>query len=379
MNPLVEYIASNKNWKEDLSSDPFNIFIRESEDKGYENMYLFSYNMPKSNMDHPITQVCRGIILDLTDESNPIVVCYPFDKFFNYNEPNAHEIDWKSASIQEKVDGSIMKLWYNNNLRDWVWSTNGTVNAMNTDLPTDAGPFATFGELAADTFSNMFSQFPSNILDEGDTYIFELTSKWNRVVVPYAETELTLLGVRNNATGQEYSAQGYSNYFKVPKVYNFNSFEEMTEAAAALPFDEEGYVVCDANFNRVKVKSLAYLQVHHLADNGNVSKDRMLTLIRTGEDGELLEYYPEYTEVFDDVRAVWNNHLSKVEEIKVAAAKLSAETENRKEFALAVQKMPKQMHGYFFALLDGREDKLNDIMAKLTYDKLFTLDSEVSC
>jgi len=45
----------------------------------------------------------------------------------------------------------------------------------------------------------------------------------------------------------------------------------MVAAAEALPFDEEGYVVVDANWHRAKVKSLAYLQVHHLADNGNVS------------------------------------------------------------------------------------------------------------
>ena len=376
-NALIEYIKSHPNWEAELQAEPYNLFVRTSDDAGFENMYLFTYNQIKSDMTDEVVQTCRGIIVDMNDE--PKVVCFPFSKFFNFNDARAHEIDWASASVQEKVDGSIMKLWYNNRLRKWVWSTNGTINAMNTDLPTDAGPVSTFGALAESAFNNIFrGGFPDNLLDIEDTYIFELTSPWNRVVVPHAETGLTLLGIRNNERGHEFPVDGYSTYFNIPKRYSYNSFEEMTEAAAALPYDEEGYVVCDKNFNRVKVKSLAYLQVHHLADNGNVSRDRMLTLIRTGEDGELLKYYPEYTEVFEEIRELWQNHLTKVEEIKVRAAELAKKSETRKDYAMEVLKAPKAMHPYFFCLLDGKEDRLEELMSKLTADKLFRIEDSVT-
>ena len=46
-----------------------------------------------------------------------------------------------------------------------------------------------------------------------------------------------------------------SEFFKTPKEYNFHSAQDVINAAKELPWDEEGYVVVDADFNRVKIKS----------------------------------------------------------------------------------------------------------------------------
>lgn len=366
-NALLEYLATHDNWEAELASEPYNLFIRNSEQ--YPNLRLFMYNQIKSDMRDAVVQKARGIIIDI---DAMVVVCHPFDKFFNYNDERAHSIDWSTAAIQEKVDGSIMKLYFYDG--DWQIATNGTIDATKTELPTPApGGIATFGDLFYQTMLR-YPEFDVDELDTHFTYIFELTSPYNRVVVPHSESALTLIGIRNNDTGEETMIDiGIPR----PKQYRFSSFDDMLAASQELPFDDEGYVVVDGNWNRVKVKSPAYLQVHHLADNGNVSKDRILTLIRTGEDEEFLQYYPEYNEIFDEVRTQWNAHLAAVERIKVRAAEMQAQAADRKAYALAVQKLPKATHGYFFALLDGREDKLDALMEKLTIEKLFDIGMEI--
>jgi T4 RnlA family RNA ligase len=365
-NVLLDYITSHENWETELQSAPYNLFVRTSDD--FPNLRLFTYNQIKSDMTNPVVKVSRGIIVDIVTLE---VVCYPFDKFFNYNDPRTDTIDWSTARIQEKVDGSIMKLyWY---AGEWQIATNGTINAMNTDLPTPApGGVTTFGQLFKVAFGDMDAR--TSELNKAYTYIFELVSPYNRVVVPHTEPKLYHLGTRVNVTGEELDV---SIGFDKPKQYAFQTFDEMVAAAEALPFDEEGYVVVDAQWHRAKVKSLAYLQVHHLADNGNVSKDRILNLVRTGEDEEFLQYYPEYTEIFDEVRVQWNDHLAMVEQIKKRARMLKEQSADRKAYAMAVQQLPKATHGYFFALLDGRLDRVEELLDKLTVDKLFEVGMEL--
>lgn len=67
-----------------------------------------------------------GIILYRKDFS---IACYPFDKFNNYDSGYAHKIDWVSVRVEEKIDGSLMKIWWNFLTNEWVLSTNGTIFA----------------------------------------------------------------------------------------------------------------------------------------------------------------------------------------------------------------------------------------------------------
>jgi T4 RnlA family RNA ligase len=364
MNPLIEFIKSNEDWKTKLTEEPYNLSIKGNDE--LSNLFIFKYNQIKSDMTLPIVQESRGIIVDIEDPVNPFVVCYPFSKFFNYNDGRAHKIDWKTARVIEKVDGSIIKL-YNYNKR-WHIATNGCINAYETDLPMK-GPngLDSFGKVVA-----IGLQEQNVKLEEWNpeyTYIFELTSPYNRVVVPHSEISVTHLGTRHNDTGEEVTV--YIGV-KKPKDYSFSSFEDAVSSSEVLPFDDEGYVVVDAQWNRVKVKSLAYLQVHHLADNGVVSKKRMLKLIISGEDGELLKYYPEYTEIFEEVRAVWTEHLDVLLDIEFHAIKWSEKyPESDKAYAMQViNNTSKAMHPYFFALKKNNVSMLEKLRNNLTDENL---------
>src|SRR4051794_21524704 len=75
----------------------------------FPNLVMLKYSQINSPMAEPIVQDCRGIILDEADDWR--VVSYPYRKFFNHGEPNAAAIDWPSARVFDKLDGSLMTLY----------------------------------------------------------------------------------------------------------------------------------------------------------------------------------------------------------------------------------------------------------------------------
>jgi len=372
MNALINYIQTHENWREELSEAPFHLSIKE--DGPYT---IFNYNQIKSDFSLPEVQVARGIILKIDEgwsekEEFEVlertlcdvkVVCFPFSKFFNYGEPNAHSIDWASAKVQEKVDGSILKVWYDGGM--WHTSTNGVINAFQCDLQMPTEEFKSFGDLYMKAVWNQgLIHLDMNLyFDHNSTHVFELTSPWNRVVVPYKDIKLTYLGSRNNETGEEYVIE--SQPFDRPKMYSFGTFEEAVENAAALPFSQEGYVVVDKDWHRVKIKGLQYLLCHRLKGE-SFSNKRAIELALMGEESEFLSYFPEYKPIVDRAFSAINsirNYLSE----KIADAD-SREFNSQKDFALYVKDW--KFSGFFFGRRSGKVKDVETYIRDLDYKEI---------
>lgn len=287
MLKLVEFIKNNADWEAKLQDKPYCITIKRK-----DNFIIFNYNQIESDFYNPIVKECRGIILeDVTFKP----VCVPFYKFGNYGEGYADTIDWNTARVQEKVDGSLIKVWYYNG--EWKISTNGMIDARDAELDCNISEYKTFYDLFMKAVENVGLDF--NKLKPRYTYMFELISPFNRVVVPYTEISLRHIGTRNIDTLEEFDINiGVPK----PKEYNFKSLDECIKMAQELSFSEEGYVVVDANWHRIKVKSPAYVAVHHLKNNGVVTKERVIELIRLNEYEEFLNYFPEYTEQIINIK-----------------------------------------------------------------------------
>ena len=58
--------------------------------------------------------------------------------------------------------------------------------------------------------------------------------------------------------------------------------------------DEEGFVVCDALFNRIKVKSPEYLMAARLHNNGVITKKRLIEIVLTENVDDFIAYCPMY-------------------------------------------------------------------------------------
>lgn len=110
------FISENENWREILKQE-YGITVKEE-----YHYAIFNYGI-NSDFSNPIVQEARGIIINI---ENLEVACFPFRKFGNYNESYADKIDWNTARVQEKIDGSIIKMWYGENEK-WVFSTNAMI------------------------------------------------------------------------------------------------------------------------------------------------------------------------------------------------------------------------------------------------------------
>ena len=70
---------------------------------------MLNYNQIASPMAEVICQECRALLLEMGTWD---VVSRSFFKFFNYGQPEAHPVDWATARVQEKLDGSLICLYF---------------------------------------------------------------------------------------------------------------------------------------------------------------------------------------------------------------------------------------------------------------------------
>ena len=264
---LCRYIDNHPDWEESLREN-YGLKIKR---KGPYAIFNYSFD---SQFSDPVVQEARGIILD-TERLE--VVCWPFRKFGNFNESYADDIDWNTACVQEKVDGSIIKLWFSEREGRWIFSTNGTIDAADASIE-DSRNGLNF--LDAIRSADNYSDIDTEALDRDKTYIFELVGPETQVVVRYDRPMLYHTGTRNNITGQETDEDiGIIR----PERYPLQSLEECTAAAKKLNsggegVEYEGFVVVDAAWNRVKVKSPDYILKHKIAQT-YLSPDNCFDLI----------------------------------------------------------------------------------------------------
>lgn len=289
---LVRYgIVRKADWREMLSNNPYNIHIKE--DGEY---ILFKYDQFSTDMSIPLARECRGSIYH---KDTFECVCRPFDKFFNYGEEFAAKIDWRSARVTEKVDGSLMKVWYDAD--EWHLSTNGTIDAFKAPVGDDDN--LTFGAvferaLGADV------QTLGKYLDKDYTYMFELTSPETKIVIPY-EDGVYYLAARHTLSGEElFTAPTFGEDVRVlfPKIYNLSRLDDIVAVVSSMPKDEEGVVVNDRYGQRIKVKSLEYLLAARTIAKGNISKRKIFQYIKEEKIDDFLGYAPEKKSDVDEVR-----------------------------------------------------------------------------
>lgn len=337
---LKNFIKTHKNWKDLLESAPYNLIIKEK-----DNFILFKYNQLYSDMSLPEVQEARGIIFRKSDWK---CVRRAFDKFFNYGEANAATLDWaRGVSVQEKIDGTLVSAWMDRNDL-WHLSTNGNIDIK--DAPTGDVKYPTFYDIFLEAIhhnADFFAPFQSSMC-----YTFELVSPVNRVVVPYKNFELYLIGMRDMRTLEEMGANYLDHEAKIlgvkrPKIYEMNNLEEVIEAAQKLPWDEEGYVVCDKNFNRIKVKSPQYLIAHYSRNNGNISSRTLMRVIIEKQDEEFLTYCGDYKDDLEELRAARRSAIRKIHAEMIRLFRVS-EGKTRKEFALMTQNIKGPERNFLF-------------------------------
>ena len=200
--------------------------------------------------------------------------------------------------------------------------------------------------------------------------MWELTTPLNRVVVPHAEARVTLLGARNRVTGQEVTTQQASRLmgggFPLVREYLLGSIDEIVATFGAMsPLSQEGYVVVDQHFNRVKVKHPGYVAIHHAKDGMSVRS--FVEIARTGETPEVIVAFPELQPMLNEARDRFDTLVSEVE----ATYYENIGVVSQKDFALAVKSS--RCAAACFAVRANKAPTVGDFLARMPIDSLLNL------
>jgi hypothetical protein len=318
-------IASRRDWLAVLV-DEYKVKANADGD-----LVSLKYNQIESPMHEPIVQECRGMVVHVPTGR---IVAHPYNKFWNHGEELAATLDWSTARAQEKLDGSLMILYWHDG--DWQVASSGTPKAGGS---FGAGP-GTFADAFWERWHSL-SMRPPHPMWRDTTFMFELCDADNRIVVKYDRPRIVLHGARDLTTGREIPrgdlegiAEGCG--WEIVREMPIASIETALALAEALdPIAQEGFVVVDDARNRVKIKSSRYVALHHMRGEG-MSVGRAIDLWVSGETAELLAHFPEFR---DDVLAV-HDRLDAAAASAVADCLRYRRLPDRKTFAQAVKAAP---------------------------------------
>lgn len=305
-------------------------------------IYNYSQATQYEGMWDEVTLQCRGLVMDV----GGTIVARPFKKFFNIEE-NKHTAT-ESFEIYEKMDGSLGIMFFYEG--EWIFASRGS-----------------FTSEQALKFKEIFmNKYKTSHLTVTNTYLFEIIYPTNRIVVDYGEMEdVVMLGEIHTGSGEELDLAYYeTSIFNVVKKYDFKDYNEIQK----LNWDnKEGFIVRFSNGDRCKIKFADYVKLHRVLTNCS-SYDIWENLKTFGKlPEEFLNDVPDefYTWVQNlesrlrkDYNFILNQYMAHVSSI----ARYGIE---QKEFALRVQALKGVNTGLIFAIFNGKEDKVDELIWKM--------------
>jgi len=358
-----------------------------------------------------ITLQCRGLVTNSKGE----IVARPFKKFFNYEEHKPEDIPNEDYVVYEKMDGSLgILFYYKEELTDErrynIWFNNNYETGMErffdpNNLPDFENPYyeptpKTKGEWILATrgsFTSPQAIKGKEILDRHDisalrkdnTYLFEIIYPENRIVVDYGDEEkLVVIGGIHTETGEEIPDSSLfwmqDAGFEVVTTYKTwgEGYDLLKEEISK---DREGYVIRFKNGFRMKIKGEEYKRLHKILTN--ISNRDIWEYLKDNKPfDELLEKVPD--EFNDWVKTTIRDLKYACYQLRERAGKLhdgfrygkfgDRDPEpSKKEFAEFVNKQQKVLHAIMFAMWNGNNEKVDDIIWKIVkpeYSKPFKKD-----
>lgn len=226
-----------------------------------------------TSFDNPMRIECRGLKFGPDGR----IIARPLHKFANVGEwpstqPGLLDFD-QPHDIMEKLDGSMIH----------PAIVNGRLRLMTRMGCTD------HAAKAERHLTPALERECRGMLAAGHTPIFEWTAPDNRVVVSYADSRLTLLAIRHNASGDYFgrrtldSAAACMCVEVAPRYVGGPGFTERARQCVGL----EGFVVRFADGRWVKIKGDDYVLKRKAKESVLQEKNVLALILRDGLDDVL--------------------------------------------------------------------------------------------
>jgi hypothetical protein len=338
--------------------------------KPHNGKVSFVYDQLAASNSNALACQCRGLVLR---ETSWDVVAYPFDRFFNHGQQEAARIDWGTARFEEKLDGTLLIVYWDDFASRWMCATRSMCEAHG-----NINGVGTFAELAdraargAGVGARSLHDLMDGVgADRCATYMFELTGPYNQIVCRYESLGLTLLGVRDLSTFSERCPVTESSQlgFATPRTWRFDNISHLIEVISEWnPTEFEGIVARDDAFRRVKVKSPKYLAVAHAGESLGSSWRSVCEAVASGAVDDIEAMLPILAQ-------------ERVGVVKVALADVVQQTESdwaelrgiddMKTFALAAQK--RVWPAALFLLKRGKAQSVSAAVKAVSGDHVLSL------
>lgn len=353
-----------------LLSNPLNSLVLRGVYPSLDSTKKFcnlDYDQIEAKNGDPIVEECRGLVIqkpdgsefksDFSDFGEFVVCCRPMKRFYNYGTEAAAVLDYTKVFYMEKLDGSCTKVWWDSINGEWAIGTRGTAKAN-----TKIGGMHKESEF---TFTTLFKSIVKDFaeftkeLDKEYTYLFELCSLWNQVVVIHPEPFISLLAVINTRTGQELNIWELpeSKFYSKVKRYEISTFEEVfSYFDKADPSKFEGFVVMDGEFNRIKVKHPGYNSLNALRVSLSSTRNIINLILLGTVDDAIGLVTGEVKKEIERLVAATSDYIRENEEVWMD---LKSKGLSRKDFAILCQERKLPM-SWFMNLYSGKYSTFKD-------------------
>lgn len=209
---------------------------------------------------------------------------------------------------EEFVEGTMINVFFNPKIGlrgGWEMATKSTVGAGSSFFKQKHGKNFRNMFLEAATRNNLILEN----LNKHLCYSFVLQHPDNRIVVPFKEPQLYLVGIyfidnsdKSNIRVFKHDMEKIKNSdwlgatIKFPEVYDSAQYSELIEKYASMntSYDKVGFVLYNKKTGeRTKVRNPTYEEVRQLRGNQPKLQFQYLSLRKQGKVAEFLKFYPE--------------------------------------------------------------------------------------
>lgn len=324
------------------------------------DIWILDYDQIDSKINHYISDECRSLVLD----ANFDIVSGCMSRFYNIGQCQQYENDftWHNFTAWEKRDGSIISITlYKGELLvrtrfSWADSICGLSDKTWKELVFEA--------IETEKQQQALLSFPNM------TFVFELETPYNQVVLYHEKPQLVLLTMIDNNDNTEWYqcttdqvAEVYG--FKRPQRYEFKSLAEIQETLNLWEKEkkkDEGFVLLDAGGKRLKIKNKYYMMYHSMCTGIQSIRQIFDIVWNPNIDKEEVSLYfphlaPKLKEIQDKIDQAWSDLWN--------IWFMTDEITERKRFAFAVTRTDSEYYTPFSSILF----RLRDIEGNQPADK----------
>jgi len=340
------------------------ISVKKKDIDGKEH-FLFNYS-DDSERGNPIVNGCRGTVWSYESDSHTwTCIRSAFDRFFNHGESHDYNrVDlpetFDDVKVFEKLDGTLLFV-----TSDGENLTFGTRNLF--DLNDFRG---TGGKNLNPLVLELIEEAKQTIHEHNDkTFLFELCTPWNQVVVHHPKPMIVLLGVRSNSDPfDEHDPKDFDLKIPLPETFDFNDFDACqshVQRVGGAKF--EGVVLkfgSISNPKRLKLKSSEFLSLSKTQKPAGAPEELIMIGLIENDFEEILAVHPYWREkIFPPLEKKFHDFIVKMNDVQ-AELDLMPSPKVMKDYGKKAQESP--MRDFHFKKL--KNDKL-DLMDYLRSNK----------